>query len=599
MSDEYAIVDRQRYRQILSFFGRAILHVIWWDLLLGRLPFVRNMVSRSRPQRMREMAARFRLLAIEMGGVMIKLGQFLSSRVDVLPLEITQELQGLQDEVPPVDTDEIFALLRHELGDLSQRFARIERQPLAAASLGQTYRAWLLPDDGTANGQSRIDTDTTDRNGLFRNGDGLADGYAQALGDAVVIKVQRPGIEALVSTDLAALRVVARWLVRYKPLGRRANVPALAEEFARTLWCELDYIAEADNAERFKQIHTGNPRIYIPAIYREHSTRRVIVLEDVEALKIAEVDSLVAAGIAPQEVAETLLEAYFKQVFIAEFFHADPHPGNLFVRPVRETEEIRDWRLENGWGESKAQANGDNRREGRPFQLIFVDFGMAVEVPPATGENLRKFLVALTQRDARQWTEVGRDLGFFLPGADLERITEAHEALLNHIWGRKLLELARPDPREVAELSREFRDLLFDLPFQLPQDFIYLGRALGMISGLISNLDPQINPWYQIEHYGLELLRLQNTRHLRDFSLETAFDVLRPYLETPARLQRLIDAAEKGQLSVKIKGDREAARMQERIERRVNQLGWSIVTAAGILSATLIYLERKRNGDSR
>lgn len=597
MSDEYAVVDRQRYRRILGFFGRAILHVIWWDLLLGRLPVVRARIRRSRPQRMRELAARFRLLAIEMGGVMIKLGQFLSSRVDVLPVEITQELQGLQDEVPPADTDEIFALLRRELGDLSRHFARIERQPLAAASLGQTYRAWLLPVDDSANGQTQIDTDRTDQNGLFGNGSVSADGYALTLGDAVVIKVQRPGIEALVSTDLAALRVVARWLVRYKPLGRRANVPALTEEFAHTLWCELDYIAEADNAERFKRIHADNPRIYIPDVYREHSTNRVIVLEDVEALKIAEVDSLIAAGITLREVAETMLEAYFKQVFIAEFFHADPHPGNLFVRPVGETEEIRDWRLENGWGARNERENGQNVREGQPFQLIFVDFGMAVEVPPAMGENLRKFLIALTQRDARQWTEVGRDLGFFLPGADLDRITEAHEALLNHIWGRKLLDLARPDPREVAELSREFRDLLFDLPFQLPQDFIYLGRALGMISGLISKLDPQINPWYQIEHYGLELLRSQSARPLRDFSLGTALDVLRPYLETPARLQRLIDAAEKGQISVKIKGDREAARLQERIERRVNQLGWSIVTAAGILSATLIYLERRRNGN--
>src|SRR5690606_24458296 len=129
------------------------------------------------------------------------LGQFLSSRVDVLPLEITQELQGLQDEVPPVDTDEIFALLRHELGDLSQRFARIERQPLAAASLGQTHRAWLLPAGASVNGQPPIEPDTTDQNGLFAGRNGTADVYASTLGDAVVIKVQRPGIEALVSTD--------------------------------------------------------------------------------------------------------------------------------------------------------------------------------------------------------------------------------------------------------------------------------------------------------------------------------------------------------------------------------------------------------------
>jgi predicted unusual protein kinase regulating ubiquinone biosynthesis (AarF/ABC1/UbiB family) len=577
MNNEYTVVDRRRYRRILIFLASVIFHVFWWDLLLGRLPVLRTRVQRSRPERLRHLAGGFRLLAIEMGGVMIKLGQFLSSRVDVLPMEITQELQGLQDEVPPVDSDDIFALLRSELGELSQRFARIERQPLAAASLGQTHRAWLLPDNGSST-----------------SGDAL-------VGEAVVIKVQRPGIKRLVSTDLAALRVVARWVMRYRPIGRRADVPALVEEFAHTLWCELDYVAEADNARRFKVIHADNPHVYIPDVYREHSTNRVIVLEDVEALKIAEVERLVAAGIDPKEVAETLLEAYFKQIFIAEFFHADPHPGNLFVRPLGKAgEQGGEGAEERGRLEAGRQSeDGMRSGKGRPFQLIFVDFGMAVEVPKVMGENLRKFLVALTQRDARQWTEAGRDMGFFLPGADLDRITEAHEALLGRIWGRKLLELARPDPKEVAELSREFRDLLFDLPFQLPQDFIYLGRALGMISGLISKLDPQINPWYQIEHYGLELIRSQNARQLRDFTLDSALGMLRPYLETPARLQRLLDAAEKGQLRVQMRNDREMVRSQERLERRINQLGWSIVTAAGLVSATLLYLERRRNGNHR
>jgi predicted unusual protein kinase regulating ubiquinone biosynthesis (AarF/ABC1/UbiB family) len=330
----------------------------------------------------------------------------------------------------------------------------------------------------------------------------------------------------------------------------------------------------------------------------------VIVLEDVEALKIADVESLIAAGVNPKEVADCLLEAYFEQILIAEFFHADPHPGNLFVRPLGEAgeqrsrgeEEIR--RLE--IGDWKSGGVGGRRPENgsRPFELIFVDFGMAVKVPEAMGENLRKFLISLTQRNARQWTEAGQEMGFYLPGADLERITEAHEALLSHIWGRNLLDLARPDPKEVAELSREFRDLLFEMPFQIPQDFIYLGRALGMLSGLISKLDPQINPWYRIEQYGMELLRSQNGRHLRDLSLGTALEVLRPYLETPARIQRLLEAAEKGQLRVQMKGDRETVRTQERLERRLNQLGWSIVTAAGLLSATMIYLERRRNGNN-
>jgi predicted unusual protein kinase regulating ubiquinone biosynthesis (AarF/ABC1/UbiB family) len=558
--DGQTTIDQFRYRRILRFFTGVIAHIVWWDLMMGRVPIARQRALASRSERFRELARDFRGLAIEMGGVMIKLGQFLSSRVDVLPPEITQELQGLQDEVPPADNRVVMGLLREQLGDVARRFESIDPEPLAAASLGQVYRARLKPPRG-----------------------------ASGPGESVVIKVQRPRIHDLVRTDLAALRVVARWLMRYRPIRRRANVPALLEEFARTLWEELDYKSEADNAERFALIHADDPRIYIPRVYREHSTDRVVVLEDVEALKIADVDALAAAGIDPKEVADLLLAAYFKQIFVAEFFHADPHPGNLFVRP------------QSMLAATSASHRTEPAKSPQPFQLIFVDFGMAIRVPKSVGENLRKVLIGVTQRDARRLTEAYRDLGFFLPGADLERITEAQEAVLGQIWGRNLLDLTRPDPREIEAIGREFRDLLYDFPFQIPQDFIYLGRALGMISGLISRLDPHINPWGQIERYGQQLIRGQNLTHLREIGLGGVVEALRPYLETPLRIQRLLEEAEKGRLRVQLKSDREAVRQQERLEKRVGQLGWSIVSAAGILSATLIYLERrreKRNGDN-
>jgi len=543
MGNEQGHIDQLRYRRILRFFAGVIANIIWWDLMMGRVPVARQRVVSSRPQRLRQIAREFRGLAIEMGGVMIKLGQFLSSRVDVLPIEVTQELQGLQDEVHTADSEQVFALLREQLGDLNRRFVNIERQPLAAASLGQVYRARLRPA-----------------------------GAAEVA--RVVVKVQRPGIEDLVRTDLAALRVVARWTMRYKPIRKRANVPALLEEFARTLWQELDYRAEADNAEQFAEIHADNPRIQIPRVYREHSTSRVVVLEDVEALKIGDTAALAAAGIDTADVAELLLEAYFKQIFVAEFFHADPHPGNLFVRP-----------------RPAAEVAGDAPPD---FQLVFVDFGMAVRLPKAMGENLRKVLIGVTQRDSRQLVEAYRDLGFFLPGADVERITEAHETILDQIYGRNLLDLTQPDPREIEAIGREFRDLLFDFPFQIPHDFIYLGRALGMISGLVSTLDPHINPWRQIERYGKQLLRGQSFQQLRDMRLAGVVDLLRPFLGTPGRIQRLLEEAEKGRLRVQLKSDRDAVRLQERLEKRIGQLAWSIISGAGLLSATLVYLERRR-----
>ena len=539
-----------RFQRILFFFARIILHLIIWDILGGRLPLLGTTVRQSRPRRFRRWSHRFRELALDMGGVMIKLGQFLSARVDILPPEITEELLGLQDEVTPEESWRIMSVIQAELGDVHTRFAKIEEQPLAAASLGQTHRAWLWPENG-----------------------------ADGLGQAVVIKVQRPNIAAIVETDLAALRIVARWTMRYRPIRRRADVPALMEEFAKTLWQELDYRAEVDNAERFAEMYAEDLRVYIPTMYRQHCADRVIVMENVEAPKITDVAAMTAVGIDPREVAETLLDVYFDQVFREGFFHADPHPGNLFVRP----------RSDIPWPVDAAELV----EGGRPFWLIFVDFGMVGRVPSLMGDNLRQVLVSVTQRDGRKLTEAYQKLGFFLPGADLTRIAEAQDAVLERIWGRNLLDLARPDPAELEELGQEFRDLLFDFPFQIPQDFIYLGRALGIVSGLVAQLDEQINPWYYIEKYGEALVVSQDGQK---FGLETAWQLVRPYLNTPAQVQRLLTLAENGRL--RVQADRETIRQYERIEKRIGQLGWSILGAAGMLSGTLLYLSRKARGDS-
>lgn len=538
-----------RYRRILLFFGRIILQIILWDLIVSRLPLIGDWVRGRRPLRMRKTSQKFRILALEMGGVMIKLGQFLSSRVDILPLEITDELKDLQDEVPPEPTWRIMAALQEAMPDYQKQFLRIEETPLAAASLGQAHRAWIRAN----------------------NGDSLP----------VVIKVQRPYIEEIVRTDLNALRVVARWIMRYKPIRRRADVPALLAEFSRTLWEELDYELEADNAERFAELYANDNRVYIPSVYRPFSSERVIVLENVEAIKITDVAALTAVGIDPKQVAEVLLDSYFQQIFQEGFFHADPHPGNLFIRP----------RTDLPW---PASQNGTAPELGRPFWLIFVDFGMIGRVPDAVGENLRKVLVSVLQKDGRQLTEAYAELGFFLPNADLERITEAQNAILERIWGRSLLELSKPDPAEVQELSSEFRDLLFEFPIQVPQDFIYLGRAIGMVSGIVSQLDEEINPWYYFEKYGETLIKEQQSTKA---TVETIWEVIRPYFSTPAQVQRLLNLAESGQL--KVKTDRDTLKQYERIEKRISQLSWSILGAAGMLSATLLFLSRKQNKDDK
>ncbi|MCO5207262.1 MAG: AarF/UbiB family protein [Anaerolineae bacterium] len=551
-------IDRRRYTRITRFFGGVIFSFIFWDVVLGRIPVVRRYVRRSRTERYRKQSRRFRELAVNMGGVMIKLGQFLSARVDILPKEVTDELKGLQDEVPPVPLDQIRAAIYAELGDPALSFAEVETEPMAAASLGQTHRAWLLPDEDE------------DGNPVSQRG------------AAVVIKVQRPDIETVVTTDLEALRVVARWIMKYRPIGRRANVPALMEEFAVTLWEELDYMLEADNAARFRAMFAHDQGVNIPEFYPDLCTSRVLVMENVESIKITDVEGMTSAGIDPKIVADKLLEVYFRQIFEEAYFHADPHPGNLFVRPLGPDPAAAVVEVEEGVD----SAETETPPAPRPFQIVFVDFGMVGRIE-ALRARLRKVLVAVTQRDAYTLTQAYQELGFFLPGADLERINIANARLLDQIWGRNLLDLSRPDPREVQELTLEFRDLLFEFPFQVPQDFIYLGRAVGMLSGLVSQLNPEINPWYHIEKYGEKVIRSEEGRQLtRDVITET----FRRYARVPAQLQQFLDSAEAGRLQIRTIQDEQTRKRLDRLERRVSQLNSTVLAAALLISGTLLYL---------
>src|SRR5512137_259695 len=204
---------RARYRRLMFFFSGVVLSFIFWEIILPRLG-LRVLTRRTRSNRYRKTAARFRLLAIRMGGVMIKVGQFMSSRLDVLPPEITEELSGLQDEVPPEKFEEIRKLAEEDLGvRLQEKYESFEEAPMAAASLGQVHRARLCVNDP--------------------KGDFCS----------VVVKIQRPFIDQLIEVDLSALRRVGGWLQKYRPVSSRVDVPSLVEEFSATIREEVDYLA--------------------------------------------------------------------------------------------------------------------------------------------------------------------------------------------------------------------------------------------------------------------------------------------------------------------------------------------------------------------
>src|SRR5579885_3530113 len=279
----------------------------------------------------------FQLTAIALGGLLIKLGQFLGARADLLPQEALAELAALQDEVPAERFQDIKCALEREWrAPIGEVCAAIDPEPAGSASLGQVHRARLHD------------------------------------GRIVAVKVQRPGIDAIVRTDLRTLRFVLRIVALVAPAANRiVKLDALYREFSRTVYEELDYQQEARNARHFAEIFADDPFILAPGVISEYSTRHVLVLQWMDGIKITNFEALDAAGVDRLQLANRLTEAYLTQVLEASYFHADPHPGNLMVQPHRD---------------------GD--------RIVFVDFGMMGTITPRMRDGLRDCFAGVVAQDA-------------------------------------------------------------------------------------------------------------------------------------------------------------------------------------------------------
>lgn len=522
---------RLRYWRIVLFFGRVVFGFIAWEVVGPRLG-LRRLAERTREQRLQRTAARFRVLAIALGGLMIKLGQFLSSRLDVLPRSITNELSGLQDEVPAEELDALLSVATAELGGpLSEHFAWFDEEPLAAASLGQAHRARLRDADADELG--------------FRD---------------VVVKIQRPHIQQVIEVDLAALRRVGRWLTRYRPIASRANVPGLVEEFAHTSLNEVEYLAEAANAERFAENFDADARVKVPRIVWELTSRRVLTMEDVSAIKIADHAAITAAGIDRGQVATVLVESYLQQIFRDSFVHLDPHPGNLFVTPITDP------------------------APGEPaWKLTFIDFGMMGEVPENLREGLTEALISVGLRDGARAVRSMEILNVILPGADMHLIERASTEVFARFGGMSMDELVNVPPEEMIEFAGQFRELVFELPFQVPEDMLMLGRSVGILSGVATGLEPSFNVWAVLTPYAATLVSGEGGLSV-DRIVKEAADLGRTLLALPGRVDRVLTSAERGELTVRT--PRVAAQV-ERLNRTARGTNGVLVFAALLLAGAV------------
>ncbi|MFS8806881.1 AarF/ABC1/UbiB kinase family protein [Synechococcus sp. R6-10] len=404
---------RWRLPQVI---GRA-LAILWpflwfvlclrWDQLWGHTD--RNVGRRS---------VQLRKLLTDLGPTFIKVGQALSTRPDLVRKDYLEELTQLQDQLPPFPSEQAFARIESELGrPIAEIFAQISPEPVAAASLGQVYKAQLHS------------------------------------GEWVAVKVQRPHLREQLSLDLYLIRWASTWLGPWLPLNLGSTLTAVVDEFGRKLFEEIDYLHEGRNCERFAEYFRDDPDVYVPRIFWAYSSRRVLTLEWIDGIKLTDVERIRAANLEVKQLVRIGVVAALKQLLEYGFFHADPHPGNLF-----------------------ALADG---------RLAYIDFGMMDQLTEEMKEYLVDALVHLVDRDYNALIDDFIHLGFLQSDVGRQELIPALEKVLADVLTQEVVNF------NFKTATDQFSDLMYRYPFQVPSHFALVIRSLVTQEGVALSLYPQ------------------------------------------------------------------------------------------------------------
>lgn len=418
---------------------------------------------------------RVRMALEEMGPAYVKFGQMLSNRNDILPEEMISELQKLQDKVEIQEVD-IRKKLAEELNIIPEEyFQSIDEEPMASASIGQVFRA------------------------VLKNG------------EKVVLKVRRDNIDTIVETDLIIMKDMAKFLEKYDVNAKNINLLYIVETFENMLKKELSLTNERKNMERFENNFKGNEHLHVPVVYKELSNNRILCMEFIEGIKITDKEKIEKTGFNPKEIASLGLELYIKQVMKYGFFHADPHPGNIFL--------------------------------GKDGKLIFIDFGAMGTLYPYEIELLEELTLNFLQKDVKKMIATIKELALDYNISDEKRLERGFYDILSMVDGTSLEEI------NLVEIMERVKTLLSQNQVLLSEDVYLLVKGIGQIEGIGRHLNPQLNIMQEIGNNAQEIMvKRMSPKYILEKGMGKVGEFSENWLTLPSDLKRLLEKIQNNEL---------------------------------------------------
>ncbi len=508
---------RRRFLDIWSFV-LTLLFKLW--LYNKSWSYPKGVTEAKQVARRKAQAVWIRNTLLDLGPTFIKVGQLFSTRADIFPSEYVEELAKLQDKVPAFGYDQVEAIIEQELGKkIPKLYQSFEPIPLAAASLGQVHKAVLHS------------------------------------GEAVVVKVQRPGLKKLFEIDLQILKGITRYFQNHPKWGRGRDWMGIYEECCRILWEEIDYLNEGRNADTFRRNFRTYDWVKVPRVYWRYTSSRVLTLEYLPGIKISQHEAIEAAGLDRKIIARQGAEAYLHQLLDDGFFHADPHPGNIAVSP-----------------------NG---------ALIFYDFGMMGRIKTNVREGLMETLFGIASKDGDRVVQSLIDLGALAPVDDMGPVRRSVQFMLDNFMDKPF------ENQSVAAISDDLYEIAYDQPFRFPATFTFVMRAFSTLEGVGKGLDPEFNFMEVAKPYAMQLMTNMNGSQSNSFLNELsrqAAQVSNTALGLPRRLEDTLEKLERGDVRVRVR-----SLETERLLRRQSnvQLGmtYAVIVSGFTLSATILLVK--------